>query len=392
MDTAEFYSKLGSFTDFLDVTDQDYFWTLPDDWLLVVADVSNSTEAVSKGELKAVNIVGVSVITAIRNIVAPLEIPYIFGGDGASLCIPGKFREPTVSALLATRAMAKQQFDLDLRVGIVSLEEIARNNLEVRIAKQRISSHYCQAAFSGGGIEYAESLLKSASEVLPGIDSQLANHTANYAGLECRWNQVDSMYGETIAVIIRATTATQAGDALVYQQVLNTIDSIYGEAEKCRPVHSSRLKTTYNRHGLNYEARIHSARVNRPASAKYYWEVVFRNLLGWLLMTFRIRASGVRWGNYKQDLVTHTDFRKFDGTLRQVISGTRSQREQLAGYLEALHQEGQCRFGIHVSNAALITCMIDSRDGEHYHFVDGAGGGYTLAAEAMKRQLEMDSS
>jgi hypothetical protein len=52
-----------------------------------------------------------------------------------------------------------------------------------------------------------------------------------------------------------------------------------------------------------------------------------------------------------------------------------------------MHNAGKCHYGIHVSNAALVTCIIDNRAGEHYHFVDGADGGYTLAAEAMKEQM-----
>lgn len=46
----------------------------------------------------------------------------------------------------------------------------------------------------------------------------------------------------------------------------------------------------------------------------------------------------------------------------------------------------------HVSDAPLITCMIETRAGEHYHFADASGGGYTMAAEAMKRQLQAHAS
>lgn len=70
MDSAKFYSNLTSFADFDEVTNQEKFRTLPNDWLIVVADISNSTDAVSAGELKAANIIGVSVITAIRNAAA----------------------------------------------------------------------------------------------------------------------------------------------------------------------------------------------------------------------------------------------------------------------------------------------------------------------------------
>jgi hypothetical protein len=35
-----------------------------------------------------------------------------------------------------------------------------------------------------------------------------------------------------------------------------------------------------------------------------------------------------------------------------------------------------------------MTCLIFQREGGHVHFVDGANGGYTLAAIELKRRLK----
>jgi hypothetical protein len=35
----------------------------------------------------------------------------------------------------------------------------------------------------------------------------------------------------------------------------------------------------------------------------------------------------------------------------------------------------------------LITCIVADYDKEHVHFLDGANGGYTIAAKELKRQL-----
>ncbi len=40
------------------------------------------------------------------------------------------------------------------------------------------------------------------------------------------------------------------------------------------------------------------------------------------------------WGKYKDTLVTNTDFRKFDGNLRMVISGNAVQRDSLEQFLK----------------------------------------------------------
>ena len=388
MDSADFYSKIKPFSDFVEVTDPDKFWTLPEDWSVVVADVSNSSDAVNRGEMKAVNIIGVSVITSIRNAVAPIDIPYIFGGDGASLCIPKKYLEATRRALLATHELARHQFKLELRVGIVDIQQIRAEGRDVLIGKHQLSKHYHQAAFAGGGMEFAETGIKSGKFDCLQSDSDISHQDANYEGLECRWDKVPSKHGETIAVIIKAKADSDQETASIYQSILGKLDELYGQDEKCRPVHSSGLRMTYNKALLSHEARVRTAGQAADYQQSYYREIRWRNLLGWFLMAFRIKANKINWGDYKKDLVTNTDFKKFDGTLRQVISGTSQQRQELAGFLAEMHNAGKCHYGIHVSNAALVTCMIDSRAGEHYHFVDGADGGYTLAAEAMKEQLK----
>jgi len=41
---------------------------------------------------------------------------------------------------------------------------------------------------------------------------------------------------------------------------------------------------------------------------------------------------------------------------------------------------------------ALITCPILDRQEEHFHFIDGASGGYALAAKNMKGQEKLQKS
>ena len=88
-------------------------------------------------------------------------------------------------------------------------------------------------------------------------------------------------------------------------------------------------------------------------------------------------------------MISNTDFKKFDGVLRQVISGTKRQREELDAYLKGKYVNKECVYGIHASNSALMTCMIDNRIGEHFHFIDAADGGYAIAALQMKEQIKL---
>ena len=53
--------------------------------------------------------------------------------------------------------------------------------------------------------------------------------------------------------------------------------------------------------------------------------------------------------------------------------------------LEQAEMEKVARFGIHRQPAAIMTCIVPSiAESNHVHFVDGAAGGYALAARRLK--------
>jgi len=63
-----------------------------------------------------------------------------------------------------------------------------------------------------------------------------------------------------------------------------------------------------------------------------------------------------------------------------------------ADRLEALLRQAEgdrvVDLGMHRQGAALMTCIVPSYvSDDHVHFLDGAGGGYALAAEALKDKL-----
>lgn len=91
---------------------------------------------------------------------------------------------------------------------------------------------------------------------------------------------------------------------------------------------------------------------------------------------------------HKKSLIGDSDYQKFDDTLRMVISGELAQREQLIQYLEKQYEAGHLLYGFHVSDRALMTCLVYESEGRHIAFVDGADGGYALAAKVLKEKLK----
>ena len=104
-------------------------------------------------------------------------------------------------------------------------------------------------------------------------------------------------------------------------------------------------------------------------------------------MRHKLVALKADWGRYKEHIVNHSDYQKFDGMLRMVLSASEAQRLELTNWLEGRFRDGELAYGLHIAKEALVTCLIFEREGGHLHFIDGAGGGYALASTDLKNRL-----
>jgi hypothetical protein len=385
--SSRFYQQLPLYPDFTGLTEPTCYRDLPSDWLLVVSDVEGSTQAIQAGRYKEVNALGASVIIAVLNIVKPLSIPFIFGGDGASLCIPPGYNHQIESALLAARQLAKDSYQLHLRVGIVPVQIILDAGLSVKVARYQVSANYTQAMLSGGGLSYAEDLLKDV-EKGKAFRLETGKTSADFSGLECRWNNIPSRQGQSVALLVRAVSSNELLAAQIYRQVLDKIQLIYGEQQDCHPINIAFLKVTHNQQKLGVETAIHTFGSGWVKQLQYRLKLLIKVTLGQILMTLGAKLAGVDWGEYKADVIDNTDCRKFDDMLRMILSGNEQQRMTLYDYLEGQRVAGELYYGMQISNSSLITCLIFQRQGEHVHFVDGADGGYAIASTQLKQQID----
>jgi hypothetical protein len=174
----------------------------------------------------------------------------------------------------------------------------------------------------------------------------------------------------------------------VYLGVLNVIQNIYNDAEIYRPVQKKSLELTTDTAELVNEIKIRSESDSKLKRLLYTRLLPWKIRLGRYLMDNGKSTMDTDWGKYKESLVTNTDFRKFDGNLRMVISGNAVQRNSLEQFLKKQYQKGQLNYGLHISDRAIMTCVISDYNLHHIHFVDGADGGYAMAAKTLKKQLK----
>ncbi len=388
MTTDLFYAELPALERFIDITVSANFVAVPDDWYIVATDVVGSTQAIADGQYKAVNFVGAAAIVSLLNVAGSLEIPFVFGGDGASLLIPGSLLPAARQALLANQAIARRDFQLELRVGIIPVAHVTTSR-DLLIAKHRVSDNYDQAIFRGGGLTYATDLLKNvATQGLYQLDAANLLPKADLSGLECRWQDIPSRDGDIVTLLVLATAPSDSQTNRIYREVITYINQLYGGDAQINPVLPANLRLSFSQQNLALEAQARAASPHPFSRLRYLLKMRLENLLGLVLMRFGIRTSEVDWGDYKAITAAATDHRKFDDILRMVIPSTPAKTKRLARYLDRKYQDGCLVHGLHISSSALMTCLVFERSGRQVHFIDGSDGGYALAAVAMKQRLK----
>ena len=386
MATEGFYAELPILEQFMDITISENYAPVPDDWHIIVTDIVGSTQAIKQGRYKEVNFLGACAIISLLNVAKKLDIPFVFGGDGASIVIPEFMLPEARKALLANQIMVREDFGMELRVGIVPVA-IVKTDYRLQIAKLKISDNYSQAVFRGGGLNYATRLVKeTATKKLYQLDAQNIIPQADLSGLECRWQDIPSPYGEIVSLLVLATAPSESQMDGIYRDVIRQIEKIYGDSDRLNPITQNNLNLSLKEKNLILETKARAVKPTWWSRWFYLGKIRLVNLLGLILMKFSIKFMGINWGTYKTIVTETTDYRKFDDILRMVIAGNPQQSRKLEQFLEKKYQDGRLVYGLHLSDRALMTCLVFERDGRQVHFVDGADGGYALAAEAMKRR------
>ena len=335
------------------------------------------------------NIIGASTIISVLNATKGIEIPFVFGGDGASFIVPPSAVKQAAYAIQGTREMAEGVFEMRLRAGIVPVTEARAAGHETNIAKYKLSEKIMIAMFDGGGLAFAEGLIKDPEkeeqyDIRNWVDSY--SPTADFSGLECRWNPVRPSRGEMLTLMVRARGD---GKELTYKDLFDKVQDIYGKNESYRPVIEESLSLTIEPRYLRQELGVKTHNGNLLRRSLYALKMGIEAIAGKMVFYFDIPVPDVKGRKYLRDLILNTDFQKFDEILRMVMDSHPNQTSELITYLDKQFREGKLYYGTHTADKALLTCLVFKRLEDHIHFIDGATGGYALAAKNMKEQEKL---
>ena len=389
-DSNNFYRNLPSISSFAEATEGRLHADVPSDWWIVIADVIGATKAIEAGAYKNVNTVGVACIAAVVNVDRTIDLPFIFGGDGATFAVPNVLREPVIVALRAAQKLARESFGLDLRVGLIQVSELIKENYWVKLGKVRMSQYITQPVLSGRGWEEAERRVKAPNgHGIIRVNEFEGEINGSFEGFECRWQNVPSFQDHKLSLLVTAISAEADVNFATYQRVLQTIQSIYGDVAQYHPLRETSMQLTFTPRLLSHEWRARSANLNIKKRIGYFLNLLFLNAAGRYIFSRKLDTKAVKWSQYKSDLVENSDFRKFDGMLRMVMDGKNTQAAALQSYLEGEYRQGKLVYGMYKSREALLTCIVESYNGNHLHFVDGSDGGYALAAKELKQRISL---
>ena len=377
--TAAFFAGLPGLTAFADALDGARYAAVPDSWVLGLADVVTSTEAIESGRYKVVNTAGAAVISAVSNALGSLDFPFVFGGDGASFAVGPDAAGRAVDALAATVAWVGSELGLRMRGAAVEVSAIRRAGADLRVARFAVSRHVSYALFAGGGRDWAERELKAGRRAVP-----TSGVRPNLDGLSCRFRPLAARRGAVVSLIAKprpeapaAEVAAALGDMLAIAEA---------EPRAGNPVPPDGPERSGAPQGLAVEARL-QRRSNQPLLASRL-RVALRSLAAEAVLRRNRPFRGFSPESYTRELVANADFRKFDDGLMMTLDCSLAAAAAIEARLGAAERAGLLDFGLHRQAAALITCVVPSatRPG-HVHFVDGASGGYATAATQIKRKL-----
>ncbi len=382
-----FYAELAPFDRFTDFADVSAYDPVPDDWLVLCADVRGSTHAIEEGRYKDVNLIGAACITAVLNVSGDVEVPFVFGGDGAVIVVPPVLRAAAQVELVALQEMARTKFDLDLRVGVVPVEDLRQRKMDVAVRKYQLSEGNFLAMFSGGGIELAEKLLKSEDADNPYVLKPDAGAgPPSLDGLSCRWEPLKPQGGVMLTMMVKAKSSSAAQEKQTMGAVLEALWEILGTGTRqASPARPDTMKFRWPPRNAWKEALVTSGS-RFPVGA--YLGVLLTSLVQVWCHVLGKKVANYDGATYGDELRANTDFRKYDDMLRMVLDVTEVQADDIDAYLRQRFEAGEVVYGIHRAKSALMTCVVFSlQQGEHIHFVDGAEGGFAMAAVDLKRRL-----
>ena len=210
-----------------------------------------------------------------------MTFPFVFGGDGASFAVPPATRALARQALAETATWVKEDLDLSLRIGMISVADIRAHGLDVRVARYVPSENISIAMFSGGGIAWADAAMKRGEIAVP--PAPPGAHP-DLSGLSCRYEEIPASRGAGAVARGGAGPSARAPDAF---RAAIEADHPHrrANARRVAPAAGPGLRLTWPPQGSTSRRAHRGAPANRSVARKI--KVLALTFLYFLIMRLR---------------------------------------------------------------------------------------------------------
>jgi hypothetical protein len=364
-----------------EASDPSRYAALGGDWRLAIADVVGSTRLAAEGRHRDVNFVAAAVVAVLSKAAQVGDDPAAcqFGGDGAIAAVPPGREAEAQAALTALAHWADEVMDVPLRIGMVPVQALLDQGLEVMAALHDFGNGNCFGLFLGSGVVAADAWVKEdarwrldpAPGPLPGLEA-----------VSCRWSPVTSRRGVVLCVIIDALEDGAAG--------LTTLARMQAEIESVVPTavaaplgSGERLRARWP---PSWRALRMEARGGKPGEGfRRVMAALLQSAIIRLLILFKVSLPAFDPERYKRTMAERSDFRKAAGGPRMVLDVTEAEAAEIERRLAQAAAVGLIRYGTARAKATTITCLVgDLSADQHVHFVDGAELGFWRASIMLK--------
>jgi hypothetical protein len=293
--------------------------------------------------------------------------------------VPPQRQQAMRQALARVRGAAWREHGMQLRVGMVPVAALRSQGCDVRVARYEPTPGNSFGVFAGGGVSVLEDAIRgrgwpelgALAEVPEMLDD---GAPVDLSGLSCRWAPLRSQHGKMLTLIIDGADDPGA----LFAEVMR----LAGQDGDPRPARPQTLRAAWPPEGFMLEAR-----ARRGGGWLPWWtlRVLAETLLAKLVIERGRPVGGFDPERYRLEIRSNTDFCLHDRTLCLVIDCALPRIDEIRRHVQACAAARRFDWGMHVSDTALMTCLVTSEsEGLHVHFIDGGGGGYTTAARQLK--------
>ncbi|MBP2313230.1 DUF3095 family protein [Azospirillum soli] len=374
--------RLPSIHDFAaEATDPGRYAALGGDWALAVADVVGSTRLAAEGRHRDVNFVAAAVVAVLSEAVreAPDPAACQFGGDGGIAAVPPGRAQAAHEALAALAHWSATDMDVPLRVGLIPVEALLAEGLEVLAALHDFGNGNAFGLFLGSGVAAADAWVKADPRWR--IDPQ-AGPLPGLEGVSCRWNPVTTKRGTILCVIVDPLAGGAEGLATL-ARVQADIERVVSTSVAAPLGMGERLVANWppSWRSLRLEARTRP----RGRRAMTVLAALAKSAILSTLLKLGRRLPAFDPEQYRRSMAERSDFRKSAGGPRFVLDVTEAEAGAIDALLRAHADAGRIRYGTARARATTVTCLVgDLAADRHVHFVDGSELGFWRASVMLK--------